>query len=73
MPPGSDPGVVRIRPASFIDELVALTLKGARTRTSLMKEFYHPPRTGALEREELQVLERALSKLAPADPVDRGR
>jgi DNA-binding MarR family transcriptional regulator len=52
-------------------KLVALTPKGARTRTSLMKEFYQPPAgLAALEREELQMLERALSKLAAVDPSE---
>jgi DNA-binding MarR family transcriptional regulator len=50
-------------------KLVALTPKGARARTSLMKEFYHPPPgLVALEGEELHVLERALSKLAAVAP-----
>jgi DNA-binding MarR family transcriptional regulator len=50
-------------------KLVALTPKGARARTSLMKEFYHPPPgLVALEGEELHVLERALSKLAAVEP-----
>jgi DNA-binding MarR family transcriptional regulator len=50
-------------------KLVALTPKGARARTSLMKEFYQPPPgLVALQREELHVLERALSKLAAVAP-----
>ena len=50
-------------------KLVALTPKGARARTSLMKEFYQPPAgLVALEGEELHVLERALSKLAAVEP-----
>jgi DNA-binding MarR family transcriptional regulator len=50
---------------------VALTAKGARTRSSLMKEFYDPPpQLAALEREELQALDRILSKLAAASSVE---
>jgi DNA-binding MarR family transcriptional regulator len=49
-------------------KLVALTVKGARTRSSLMQDFYDPPaELAALDAEELQALERILSKLAPAD------
>ena len=52
-------------------KLVALTAKGARTRSSLMKEFYHPPpELAALAREELQALDRILAKLARANPVE---
>jgi DNA-binding MarR family transcriptional regulator len=52
-------------------KLVALTPKGARTRSSLMKAFYQPPpELAALEREDLEALERALSKLAPAELLE---
>jgi DNA-binding MarR family transcriptional regulator len=51
-------------------KLVALTSKGARTRSSLMQEFYDPPpELAALDGEELQALERILVKLVPADAV----
>jgi DNA-binding MarR family transcriptional regulator len=51
--------------------LVALTAKGSRTRSSLMKEFYQPPpELAALDREELQSLDRILAKLAPRRPLD---
>jgi DNA-binding MarR family transcriptional regulator len=47
-------------------KLVALTAKGSRTRSSLMQEFYRPPRAfAALDADDLHALERILSKLAP--------
>ena len=49
-------------------KLVALTPKGSRTRSSLMQEFYRPPRAfAALDAADLEALERILSKLAPAE------
>jgi len=51
-------------------KLVALTPKGSRTRSSLMQDFYcPPPELAGLELDDLQALERILSKLAPADAV----
>jgi DNA-binding MarR family transcriptional regulator len=45
-------------------KLVALTRKGLRTRATLMQEFYRPPaELAALDVEDLQTLERILSKL----------
>jgi DNA-binding MarR family transcriptional regulator len=45
-------------------KLVALTRKGLRTRATLIQEFYRPPaELAALDVEDLQTLERILSKL----------
>jgi DNA-binding MarR family transcriptional regulator len=54
-------------------KLVALTAKGARTRSSMMQEFYDPPpELAALDREELEALERILAKLTLTDAHLRG-
>jgi DNA-binding MarR family transcriptional regulator len=46
-------------------KLVALTAKGLRTRTQVLDEFHRPPpEIAALEREDLEALDRILSKLA---------
>jgi DNA-binding MarR family transcriptional regulator len=45
-------------------KLVALTRKGKRTRSALMREFHRPPdELAALDVEDLETLERILSKL----------
>ena len=45
-------------------KLVALTRKGLRTRSALMRAFHRPPdELTALDVEDLQTLERILSKL----------
>jgi DNA-binding MarR family transcriptional regulator len=45
-------------------KLVGLTRKGLRTRSALMQEFHRPPdEIAALGAEDLQTLERILSKL----------
>jgi DNA-binding MarR family transcriptional regulator len=47
-------------------KLVALTAKGLRTRTQLQAEFHRPPAVfDALDREDLEALERILAKLGP--------
>jgi DNA-binding MarR family transcriptional regulator len=51
-------------------KLVALTPKGARTRAALMRDFYRPPaELAALDRGDLQALDRILAKIASAGPV----
>lgn len=48
-------------------KLVVLTRKGQRTRTELLQEFHQPPpEFDALERGDLELLERILEKLAAA-------
>jgi DNA-binding MarR family transcriptional regulator len=48
-------------------KLVMLTGKGERTRTELLEEFHQPPTEfSALDRADLEALDRALSKLRPA-------
>jgi DNA-binding MarR family transcriptional regulator len=48
-------------------KLVVLTRKGQKTRTDLLREFHQPPpEFAALERDDLEALERALAKMAPA-------
>ena len=48
-------------------KLVTLTRKGQKTRTELLQEFHQPPpEFEALERADLEALERVLAKLAPA-------
>lgn len=50
-------------------KLVALTPKGQKTRTELMKEFHQPPpELATLDRKELVALDRILVKLAAARP-----
>jgi DNA-binding MarR family transcriptional regulator len=45
-------------------KLIALTAKGARTRTSLRKDFHRPPaELAALSAQDLKALEKLLSKL----------
>ena len=47
-------------------KLVALTKKGLRTRTQLLDDFHRPPpELAALDREDLEALDRILTKLAP--------
>ena len=58
----------RAVPADRRVKLVALTPKGSRTRALLMQDFYHaPPEFAALDVDDLKVLERILSKLAPTE------
>ena len=46
-------------------KLVALTKKGLRTRTQLLDDFHRPPpELAALDREDLEALDRILQKLA---------
>lgn len=48
-------------------KLVVLTRKGLRTRTALLREFHQPPpQFGALDRADLEALERILGKLSVA-------
>jgi DNA-binding MarR family transcriptional regulator len=58
-------------------KLVVLTRKGQKTRADLLDEFHQPPAEfGALERTDLEALERVLAKLTPpaaAKPLDGGR
>jgi DNA-binding MarR family transcriptional regulator len=55
-------------------KLVALTSKGARTRSSLMQDFYAPPpELGALDVADLRTLERILSTLAAVDGIGAAR
>jgi DNA-binding MarR family transcriptional regulator len=47
-------------------KLVVLTRKGQKTRTELLDEFHQPPpEFAALDRADLEALERALTKLTP--------
>ena len=47
-------------------KLVALTAKGQRTRSALMKEFRRPPaELAALDAGDLETLDRILARLAP--------
>ncbi len=47
-------------------KLVVLTAKGQRTRAELLREFHEPPaELAALDRADLEVLDRTLEKLAP--------
>jgi DNA-binding MarR family transcriptional regulator len=48
-------------------KLVALTKKGLRTRTQLLDDFHQPPpELAALDREDLEALDRILGKIAAA-------
>lgn len=48
-------------------KLVALTKKGLRTRTQLLDDFHQPPpELTALDREDLEALDRILGKIAAA-------
>ena len=48
-------------------KLVVLTRKGEKTRTELLDEFHQPPpEFGALERADLEALERIVGKLMSA-------
>lgn len=48
-------------------KLVVLTRKGQRTRKELLDEFHQPPaQFTQLERADLEVLERVLTKLTPS-------
>ena len=48
-------------------KLVVLTRKGANTRSELLQEFHQPPAEfGALDRADLETLERIVAKLVPA-------
>jgi DNA-binding MarR family transcriptional regulator len=52
-------------------KLVVLTPKGQRTKKQLASEFHEPPpEFAALDRQDLDALERILAKLAP-QPADR--
>ena len=47
-------------------KLVVLTKKGLRTRTQLLDDFHRPPaELAALDREDLEALDRILAKIAP--------
>jgi len=47
-------------------KLVVLTRKGQKTRTELLREFHQPPpEFDALERADLELLDRVLAKLSP--------
>jgi DNA-binding MarR family transcriptional regulator len=53
-------------------KLVVLTARGQKTRAILLKEFHEPPPDLlALEREDLETLQRVLAKLAGASPDNR--
>jgi DNA-binding MarR family transcriptional regulator len=56
-------------------KLVVLTGKGRKTRTGLLQEFHQPPAEfGVLDRTDMEALDRALAKLAPAvSAVERAR
>lgn len=55
-------------------KLVALTKKGQKTRTGLLKEFHRPPLEFAgLDRDDLESLLHVLSKLTPASAVTSQR
>jgi DNA-binding MarR family transcriptional regulator len=48
-------------------KLVLLTRRGQRTRTELLQEFHQPPpEFRALQRADLEVLERVLAKMGPS-------
>jgi len=53
-------------------KLVVLTAKGQRTRTDLLAEFRRPPSEfDALDRADLEALDRALTKLAATPRAER--
>jgi DNA-binding MarR family transcriptional regulator len=55
-------------------KLVMLTRKGQKTRTELLDEFHRPPPDfDALDRSDLELLDRALAKLAAAGTTPRRR
>jgi DNA-binding MarR family transcriptional regulator len=55
-------------------KLVLLTAKGERTRTGLLAEFQRPPSEfDALDRGDLEALDRVLTKLAPTPRAARRR
>jgi DNA-binding MarR family transcriptional regulator len=55
-------------------KLVRLTAKGQRTRTELLAEFHRPPSEfDALDRADLEALDRVLAKLAPTRRAGRRR
>ncbi len=52
-------------------KLVVLTPRGLKTRTDLLDEFHRPPAVfAALDRGDLEALDRVLVKLGAASPVD---
>ncbi len=54
-------------------KLVVLTTKGRRTKAELMEEFHAPPaELLALDRDDLETLQRALAKLALIPPGGTG-
>ena len=58
-------------------KLVVLTRKGNNTRSELLKEFHQPPpEFAALDREDLEAIDRVLAKMSPtrsARPGSRSR
>ena len=53
-------------------KLVVLTAKGQKMRTELLDEFHQPPSEfAALNRADLEGLDRVLAKLAPRPPASR--
>ena len=51
-------------------KLVVLTAKGQHARAELLREFHRaPPELAALGREDLEILERTLEKLAQPSPA----
>jgi DNA-binding MarR family transcriptional regulator len=51
-------------------KLVALTAKGSRTRVALLQDFHRPPsELVALSAEDLEALERILTKLGAVAPT----
>jgi DNA-binding MarR family transcriptional regulator len=51
-------------------KLVVLTRKGEKTRTDLLREFHQPPAEfDALDRSDLEALERIVTKLTSAPPA----
>jgi DNA-binding MarR family transcriptional regulator len=50
-------------------KLVVLTAKGQKTRAALLNEFHQPPpEIAGLDRQDLEALDRILSKLSRAQP-----
>jgi len=55
-------------------KLVVLTAKGQRTRADLLRGFHQPPpELAALDREDLEILDRALGKIAPPSEALEGK
>jgi DNA-binding MarR family transcriptional regulator len=51
-------------------KLVVLTAKGQKMRTELLDEFHQPPSEfAALNRADLEKLDRVLAKLTPRPPA----